>query len=82
MYIPTVDNICFKYSDMPAGKTIYVDMLQTNIIGSLAVPYIEVQEIGQISYRSLHTVIIVGKKWITIIARIIPGVSIPHGYEL
>ena len=26
--------------------------------------YIEVQEIGQISYRSLHTVIKVGKKWI------------------
>ena len=31
------NNICFKYSDMPAGKTIYVHRLQTNIIGELAV---------------------------------------------
>ena len=87
------DNICSKYSDMPAGKTIYVDGLQSNIVGSLIIPeyvhihqsnspvvrteYIEVQEISQISYRSLHTVIKVGKEWIPIIARIIPGVSIP-----
>ena len=28
------DNICFKYSDMPAGKAIYVDRLQNNIVGS------------------------------------------------
>ena len=78
---------------MPAGKTIYVDGLQSNIVGSLIIPeyvhihqsnspvvrteYIEVQEISQISYRSLHTVIKVGKEWIPIIARIIPGVSIP-----
>ena len=78
---------------MPAGKTIHADGLQTNIIGSLAVSnfihinqaqnpvvrteYIEVHKIGQVSYRSMHTVIKIGKRWIPIIARIIPGVSIP-----
>ena len=78
---------------MIAGKMIYVDGLQTNIIGSLAVSdfiyihqaqnpvvcteYIEVHEIGQIWYRSMHTVIEIGKRWIPIITRIIPGVSIP-----
>ena len=66
------DNICFKYSVMPAGKHIYVNGLHSNIVGSLSIPqyvhiyqsnspvvrseYIEVQEIDQISYRSLHTV--------------------------
>ena len=29
------NTICFKYADMPAGRTIYVDGLQTNIIGEL-----------------------------------------------
>ena len=86
---------------MSAGKTIYVNGLQTNIIGSLAVfdfihihqgqtpvihtEYIEVHKIGQVSYRSMHTVIHIGKRWIPIIARIIPGVSMytsAHGYEL
>ena len=58
---------------MPAGKHIYVKGLHSNIVGSLSIPqyvhihqsnssvvcseYIEVQEISQISYRSLQTVI-------------------------
>ena len=78
---------------MPAGKHIYVDTLQSNKVGSFVIPkyvhihqsnspvvrseYIEVQEISQISYKSLHTVIKVGKKRKPIIAIIIPGVSIP-----
>ena len=78
---------------MPAGRTIYVDGLQTNIIRELAVldflhihqartpvirtKYVEVQEIGKVSYRSMHTVIKVGKNWVPIIARVIPGVSVP-----
>ena len=77
----------------PAGSTIYVDELQTNINGELAVSdflhihqarspvirteYVEVQEIGKLSYRSMHTVIKVGKNWLPIIARFIPGVSVP-----
>ena len=39
--------------------------------------YIEVHKIGKVSYRSMHTVIKVGKRWLPIIARIIPGVSVP-----
>ena len=78
---------------MHAGKTIYVDGLRTNIMGSLALSefihihqaqtpvihteYVEVLKIGQVSYRSMHMVIKVGKRWLPIIARIIPGVSIP-----
>ena len=81
------DTLGFKYSD------IYVKELHSNIIGSLSIPqyvhihqsntpvvwteYIKVQDIDQVYYRSLHMVIKVGKKWIPIIARIIPGVSIP-----
>ena len=67
------NSLCFKYGDMPAGRTMYVDGLQTNIIRELAVSdflhihqartpvirteYVEVQEIGKVSYRSMHTVI-------------------------
>ena len=55
----------FKYGDTPAGRTIYVERLRTNIIGELAVSnflhihqarspvirteYVEVQEIGKVS---------------------------------
>ena len=85
---------------MYAGKTIYVDGLQTNTIGELAISdflhihqarnplvgneYIEVQEIGKVSYRSMNNVIKVGKKRLPIIARIILGVKCTscHGYEL
>ena len=92
------DNICFTYCDMSAGKTIYVDGLQTNIIGSLAVSdfihihqaqtpvirteNIEVHEIGQVLYRSMHTVIKIGKRWIPIISIIISKYTSAHGYEL
>ena len=31
-----LNSLCFKYRDTPAGSTIYVDELQTNIIGELA----------------------------------------------
>ena len=64
-----------------AGKHIYVKELHSNIVGSLSIPryvhihqsnstvvrreYIEVQEIDQVSYRSLHTVK-AGKKWVPI----------------
>ena len=87
------NSISFKYGDMPAGRTMYVDGLQTNIIRELSVSdflhihqartpvirteYVEVQEIGKVSYRSMHTLIKAGKNWLPIIARIIPGVSVP-----
>ena len=77
---------------MPAGKIIYVDGLQKNIIVELAVSdfihihqamnpmvrteYVEVHEIGIVSYRSMHTVTKIGNRWLSIIARIIPGVSV------
>ena len=89
------NTICFKYADMPAGRTIYVDWLKTNIIRELALSdfihihpvvrtvYIEVHEIGKVLYRSMHTVIKV-KRWFPIIARIILGgkCTSAHGYEL
>ena len=62
-----LDTLCFKYSDIPAGKHIYVKELHSNIVGSLSIPqyvhihqsntpvvraeYIEVQEIDQVSYK-------------------------------
>ena len=71
----------------------YVDGLQTNIIGELSVAdflhihqarspvirteYVEVQEIFRVSYRSMHTVIKVGKNWLPVTARVIPGVTLP-----
>ena len=71
----------------------YVDGLQSNIIGEFAVSdflhihqartpvirseYVEVQEIDKVSFRSMHTVIKVGKNWLPITTRIIPGVSVP-----
>ena len=78
---------------MPAGKIIYVDGLQKNIIVELAISdfihihqamnpmvrteYVEVHEIGKVSYRSMHTVVTkIGNRWLSIIARIIPGVSV------
>ena len=78
---------------MPTGKHIYVKELHKNVIGSLSIlqyvhshqsntpvvrtEYVKVQDIDQVSYRSLHKVIKVGKNWIPINAHIIPGVSIP-----
>ena len=64
-------SLCFKYSDIPEGKYIYVKELHSNIVDSLSIPqyvhihqsnssvvrieYIEVQEIDPVSYWSLHT---------------------------
>ena len=78
---------------MPTGKHIYIRNLHNNIIGSLSIPqyvhfhqgntpvvrtkYIEVQDLDLVFYRSLYMVIKVGTKWIPIVARIIPGISIP-----
>ena len=88
-----MDNLCFKYADMPAGKHIYIRKLQHYIIVSLSIPqyvhihqgnspvmrtqYAEIQDLGLVSYRSLYTVIKVGTKTIPIVARIVPGMSIP-----
>ena len=46
--------------------------------------YAEVQEINLVSYRSMHTTTKVDKKWLTVTARVIPGVcsiAITGGYE-
>ena len=39
--------------------------------------YTEIQDLGLVSYISLYTVIKVGTKTIPIVARIVPGMSIP-----
>ena len=39
--------------------------------------YVEVQEINKVSYRSMHTVTKVDKKWLPVMARVIPGISLP-----
>ena len=38
--------------------------------------YVEVQEINRVSYRSMHTITKVNKKWL-VTARVIPGVALP-----
>ena len=88
-----LSSLCFKYGYTPPGRTIYVDGLHTNIIGEFSVDeflnirqerspvirneYVEVQEIDKVSYRSMHTVIKVGKKWLPVTARVILGVTLP-----
>ena len=37
----------------------------------------EVQEINKVSYKSMHTVTKVDKKWLPVTARVIPGISLP-----
>ena len=37
----------------------------------------EVQEINMVSYRSMHTVKKVDKKWLPVTARVMPGISLP-----
>ena len=75
------------------GRTIYEDSLYTNIIGEFSLDdflkenqvrspvvrteYVEVQEINMVSYRSMHTVTKVDKRWLPVTARVIPGVSLP-----
>ena len=65
-----LDALCIKYSSQPSGLIIYDDRLKANIIGEFSVDefmrvhqssdpvvrrqYFEVQDIDQISYRSLR----------------------------
>ena len=88
-----LDVLCVKYSGKSAGLTIYEDSLHTNIIGEFSLKeflnenqvrspvvrteYAEVQEINRVSYRSLHSTTKIGKKWIPVTARVIPGVALP-----
>ena len=39
--------------------------------------YVEVQEIDKVSYRSMHMVTKVGKKWLPVTTQVIPGVTLP-----
>ena len=71
----------------------YDDRLKTNIIGEFSVDeflrehqssepavrrqYFEVQDIDQISYRSLYHTTRIGDRYIPIVARIIPGTALP-----
>jgi len=88
-----LDVLCVKHSGKPAGLTIYEDSLRTNIIGEFSLKeflkdnqvkgpvvqtqYAEVQEINRVSYRSLHSTTKIGKKWIPVTAKVIPGVALP-----
>ena len=88
-----LDVLCVKYSGKSAGLTIYEDSLRTNIIGEFSLkeflkenqvrsPVVrtenaEVQEINRVSYRSSHSMTKIGKKWIPVTARLIPGVALP-----
>ena len=88
-----LDVLCVKHSGKPAGLTIYEDSLRTNIIGefslkeflkdnqakspTLRTEYAEVQEINRASYRSLHSTTKIGKKWIPVTAKVIPGIALP-----
>ena len=88
-----LDTLCVKYSGTSGGRTIYEDSLYTNIIGEFALDeflkenqvrspvvrteYVEVQEINMVSYRSMHTVKKVDKKWLPVTARVMPGISLP-----
>ena len=86
-----LDTLCVKYLGMSAGLTIYEDSLYTNKISELKdflkenqirspvvrTQYAEVQEIDMVSYRSMHTTTKVDKKWLPVMARVIPGVALP-----
>ena len=88
-----LDTLCVKYSGISAGLTIYEDSLYTNIIGEFSLndflkenqirspvvrtQYAEVQEIDMVSYKSMHTTTKVDKKWLPVMARVIPGVALP-----
>ena len=83
----------FKYSSQPSGLIIYDDRLKANIIGEFSVDeflkehqssepavrrqYFEVQDIDQISYRSLYHTTRIGDRYIPIVVRIIPGIVLP-----
>ena len=82
----------FKYETIAGGKHI-VKELEVNIIGSLCVPqyvaarqgnspmirteYCELEAIDLVTYRSLQTVIRVGKQVLPIVVQIIPGMGGP-----
>ena len=88
-----LDSLCLKYACIPGDRTIYVDGLYTNIIGEFSLDeflkvnqvmclvirtkYVEVQEINKVSYRPMHTVTKVDKKWLPVMARVKPGISLP-----
>ena len=88
-----LDSLCLKYACTLGGRTIYVDGLYTNIIGEFSLDeflkvnqvrcpvirteYVEVQEINKVSYKSMHTVTKVDKKWLPVTERVIPGISLP-----
>ena len=88
-----LDALCIKYSSQPSGLIIYDDRLKANIIGEFSVDefrriyqsrkpvvrrqYSEVQDIDQISYRSLTHNTRIGDRYIPIVARIIPGTALP-----
>ena len=88
-----LDALCIKYSSQPSGLIIYDDRLKANIIGEFSVDefrriyqssdpvvrrqYFEVQDIDQISYRSLTHNTRIGDRYIPIVARIIPGTALP-----
>ena len=82
----------FKYASKPHGQHIFVKELEINL-GSGSIPeykaahqdeapvvrteYCELETLGLTSYKSLHTVIKVGKQVLPIVARIIPGMNVP-----
>ena len=88
-----LDALCIKYSSQPSGLIIYDDRLKANIIGEFSVDefrkiyqtrkpivrrqYSEVQDIDQISYRSLTHNTRIGDRYIPIVAKIIPGTALP-----
>ena len=87
-----LDALCIKYGSQPPGLIMYDDRLKANIIGEFSVEFIwvhqssdpvvrrqyfEVQDIDQISYRSLTHNTRIGDRYIPIVARIIPGTALP-----
>ena len=56
---------------MGCTQTLYIG--EFSVIGT---EYVEVQEIDKVSYRSMHTVIKLGKKWLPVTAQVIPCVTV------